>query len=206
MRDLCCHCGRRRGNRHCPALDGPICSRCCGENRLIKIACPPTCQHLEQNESFQRKKQHPRYREAFVEVNADLRERKEDLRLLLIVEEAIFQATERIDSLTDADVSVALADLHDHFSPLELIAHPPSLLGRFLLETMNQELTGDIVSHERVRESIARLGRVAEMLRDPKAPRAFLQGLSSHMEGFAPARGEEAQSGLIITPDDLLRP
>ena len=138
-----------------------------------------------------------------MEVNADLREREEDMRLLLIIEEVIFRAIERIDSLTDADVSVALADLHNHFSPLVLIAHPPSLLGRFLLERIDQELEGDIVSHDRVCEIIAHLGKIVEMLRNPEVPRAFLQGLSAHMEGFLPEGTQTARSGLILTPDDL---
>lgn len=138
-----------------------------------------------------------------MEVNADLRERDEDLRLLLIIEEAIFRAVGRIDSLTDADVSVALADLHDHFSPLELIAHPPSLLGRFLFEKIDQELEGDIVAHERVREILPRMRKMGEMLRDPEAPRAFLQGLSAHMEGLFSEGTQGAQSSLILTPGDL---
>ena len=140
-----------------------------------------------------------------MEVNEDLREREEDLRLLLIVEEAIFRAIERIDSLADADVSVALADLHSHFSPLELIAHPPSLLGRFLFEKIDQELEGDIVLHDRVHEILPRMKKMVEMLRDPEAPRAFLQGLSAHMEGFFPEGAQDARSGLILTPDDLRR-
>ena len=52
--------------------------------------------------------QHPRDREAFVEVSADLREREEALRLLLVVEEAIFREIERIDSLLDAQSGLIL--------------------------------------------------------------------------------------------------
>ncbi|MEA1871742.1 MAG: hypothetical protein U9N00_06080 [Candidatus Bipolaricaulota bacterium] len=138
-----------------------------------------------------------------MEVNADLRERDEDLRLVLIIEEAIFRAVGRIDRLTDEDVSIALADLHDHFSPLELIAHPPSLLGRFLFERIDQELEGDIISHERVREILPRMKKMVEMLRDPEAPRAFLQGLSAHMEGLFSKGTQGARSSLILTPGDL---
>lgn len=203
MRNACVHCGKRRGNRYCPALGGPICSRCCGESRLVQIACPPSCPHLERNESFQREKQLSRYREAFLEANADLRDREEDLRLLLMIEGAIFQAMERIDGLTDADVSAALADLHNHFSPLELVAHPPSLLGRFLFEVIDRELGDDIVSHERVREILPRVEKVVEALRDPYSPRAFLQGLSAHIEALLPPGTKETQQRVIITPDDL---
>jgi hypothetical protein len=138
-----------------------------------------------------------------LEANADLRDREEDLRLLLMIEGAIFQAMERIDGLTDADVSAALADLHNHFSPLELVAHPPSLLGRFLFEVIDRELGDDIVSHERVREILPRVEKVVEALRDPYSPRAFLQGLSAHMKALLPPGTKETQQRVIITPDDL---
>ena len=42
----CNHCGQRKGKRSCPALAGAICSRCCGQHRLVEIACPSDCVHL----------------------------------------------------------------------------------------------------------------------------------------------------------------
>src|SRR5882724_11841192 len=42
----CGHCGQRKGKRSCPALAGAICSRCCGQHRLVEIACPADCVHL----------------------------------------------------------------------------------------------------------------------------------------------------------------
>jgi uncharacterized protein DUF1841 len=42
----CTHCGQRKGKRSCPALAGAICSRCCGQHRLVEIACPSDCVHL----------------------------------------------------------------------------------------------------------------------------------------------------------------
>ena len=43
---ICCHCGHRKGKRSCPALAGAICSRCCGQHRLVEIDCPSDCIHL----------------------------------------------------------------------------------------------------------------------------------------------------------------
>ncbi len=42
----CTHCGQRKGKRSCPALAGAICSRCCGQHRVVEIACPSDCVHL----------------------------------------------------------------------------------------------------------------------------------------------------------------
>lgn len=42
----CAYCGQRKGKRSCPALAGAICSRCCGQHRLVEVACPSGCVHL----------------------------------------------------------------------------------------------------------------------------------------------------------------
>ena len=42
----CAYCGSRKGKRNCPALEGPICSTCCGGHRLQEIACPSNCSWL----------------------------------------------------------------------------------------------------------------------------------------------------------------
>ena len=39
----CVHCGQRKGKRRCPALDGDICTLCCGTGRGQTIECPETC-------------------------------------------------------------------------------------------------------------------------------------------------------------------
>jgi len=42
----CAFCNQRKGKRTCPALQGSICSPCCGQHRLSKIECPSDCVHL----------------------------------------------------------------------------------------------------------------------------------------------------------------
>ena len=42
----CEYCGARKGKRNCPALEGPICSACCGGHRLAEIDCPANCSWL----------------------------------------------------------------------------------------------------------------------------------------------------------------
>lgn len=39
----CVRCGQRKGKRRCPALDGDICTLCCGTERGESIDCPETC-------------------------------------------------------------------------------------------------------------------------------------------------------------------
>ena len=45
---LCPLCGSRKGKRSCPALRTSICSACCGEKRIVEIACPDDCAYLGQ--------------------------------------------------------------------------------------------------------------------------------------------------------------
>ncbi len=52
----CVHCQQRKGKRSCPALNGMICSQCCGEHRITKISCPASCVFLEVNDNYQQKR------------------------------------------------------------------------------------------------------------------------------------------------------
>lgn len=205
MRGKCVHCGKRRGSRYCPALGGPICSRCCGENRLVRITCPSSCPQLERHEAFQRDRQGVRYREAWAKVNADLRDRDQDLHLLLSLERLLKETTEHLEGLTDADVAGAIAELIPRMSPIELITQGPSPLGRLLWEELEPVLEEGKLSRERVKDGLTRMAKVVDALRDPEAPRAFIQGLSAHLQGLFPEEKSQERTGLILTPDDLRR-
>ncbi len=52
----CVYCRQRKGKRSCPALNGMICSQCCGEHRLTNISCPASCVFLEANDTYQQKR------------------------------------------------------------------------------------------------------------------------------------------------------
>lgn len=52
----CVHCHGRKGKRSCPALNGTICSACCGEYRLVEIQCPSDCRYLNAHETYQRRR------------------------------------------------------------------------------------------------------------------------------------------------------
>lgn len=42
----CPLCRSRKGKRACPALRTAICSACCGEKRIVEVACPADCVYL----------------------------------------------------------------------------------------------------------------------------------------------------------------
>lgn len=49
----CPSCGQRKGDRPCPALNGAICSLCCGTKREKEISCVETCPYLQKGRDYQ---------------------------------------------------------------------------------------------------------------------------------------------------------
>jgi len=49
----CLTCGERKGNRFCPAVNGNICSLCCGSKRQKEIDCTPSCDYLKKGSEYQ---------------------------------------------------------------------------------------------------------------------------------------------------------
>jgi hypothetical protein len=42
----CVVCEQKKGKRNCPAKNALICASCCGEKRVLEIACPEACDYL----------------------------------------------------------------------------------------------------------------------------------------------------------------
>ena len=49
----CVLCDRRKGKRYCPAKQRDICAQCCGEKRVIEVACPSDCTYLTSGQTYQ---------------------------------------------------------------------------------------------------------------------------------------------------------
>ncbi len=57
MGTKCLSCNEIKGKRKCPALNGLICSICCGTKRLKEINCPSECGYLEMGLANQNSKE-----------------------------------------------------------------------------------------------------------------------------------------------------
>jgi hypothetical protein len=44
----CKLCEKRRARRHCPGVDGEICTQCCGLARENTVDCPASCEYLRE--------------------------------------------------------------------------------------------------------------------------------------------------------------
>ncbi|MGH9665761.1 MAG: hypothetical protein ACRD9L_15150 [Bryobacteraceae bacterium] len=51
---LCRICQTRRPRRYCPAVQGDICSVCCGKEREVSLNCPLECQYLQEARKHER--------------------------------------------------------------------------------------------------------------------------------------------------------
>jgi len=69
----CLTCGERKANRLCPAVNGNICSLCCGTKRRKDIECPPGCDYLMKGTAYQLDRDITR------KINTDLHAESEDV-------------------------------------------------------------------------------------------------------------------------------
>ena len=69
----CVTCGERKGNRVCPAVNGDICSLCCGSKRQKEIRCVDSCDYLKKGSEYQLE------REITRKISEDLHAESEDV-------------------------------------------------------------------------------------------------------------------------------
>ena len=116
---LCKICQKRRGRRFCPAVNGDICSLCCGTEREVSLSCPLSCQYLQ--EAHKREKPveiadgqlsnpHIRVTEEFV---------RDHEELLLFSIYSLVEAALRTPGANDSDVMAVLEALIQTHRTLE---------------------------------------------------------------------------------------
>lgn len=106
----CVVCGQRKGKRSCPAKQGLICAQCCGEKRVVEIACPADCVHLTSGQAYRGIKQYvallsreenPARKRAIYETLTQLG------RFIELIEQAIVAYSSGLRALRDSDVQQA---------------------------------------------------------------------------------------------------
>jgi hypothetical protein len=108
---LCKLCGQRRAKRACPAVDGEICSICCGTQREILLACPLSCEYLREAHRHEK----PLAVDPNEIADPDIEVGEEFIRsheeLLLFCVYSLVQAALRTPGAVDSDVLAALEAL-----------------------------------------------------------------------------------------------
>ncbi len=108
---LCKICGKRRARRSCPAVNGDICTICCGTEREVSLACPLECEYLA--EAHRREKPIPVAEKELsnrdVVVSEEFIRSQEEFLVFCIY--SLVEAALRTPGAIDADVMAALEAL-----------------------------------------------------------------------------------------------
>lgn len=116
---LCKICGKRRARRPCPAVDGEICTICCGTEREVSLSCPLECVYLQ--EAHRREKpialtdKQPSNPD--MQVTEEFLAQHEELMLFCIY--SLVEAALRTAGALDSDVLAALEALIQTHRTLE---------------------------------------------------------------------------------------
>jgi hypothetical protein len=105
---LCKICGKRRARRACPAVNGDICTICCGTEREVSLSCPLECEYLQ--EAHRREKPLPvdpkQISDPDIRVTEDFLRDHEEFLLFCVY--SLLQAALRTPGAVDTDVLTAL--------------------------------------------------------------------------------------------------
>ena len=177
---LCIVCNRRRGKRWCPALNGYVCSYCCGSKRGEQIRCPSNCPYWVRGEGYKATK---------VEGPKRASQKKES-EVLSDILGSILEVRSGFPELTDKEVEEGLNLLiktyetrqkgliYEHKSTIPQVMALSHRLGKVLESRMEQSQSYDRVSLEEVISSLKEaLASVISHKKAGSSPTAFLDFL-----------------------------
>jgi hypothetical protein len=207
----CVYCHERKGKRPCPALGGSICSQCCGEHRVVRVACPADCAYLDSNSDYQQKRLGERFGAARRDFYKDLFDLGGDkaaalFNLVEVVSFGYFQS--RRDG-QDAEVIAAVQALRRTLSPL----HIPSAPLPVFAEHLKKEYDAFAKQQGQPAESSApevldrAIKFVTEFSGGGLQSQRFLNGLIGYIRTYHPEIAEhlakQQEGGRIVLPGQL---
>src|SRR3954454_9163915 len=149
---LCKICGKRRARRSCPAVNGEICSICCGTEREVSLSCPLHCEYLQ--EAHRREKplavdeSVPLYPEISVS-ESFVREHEE---LLLFSVYSLVQASLRTSGAIDTDILAALKALIQTHRTLDSGLLYETRAENTIAKAIQRSFTESLAEYQKVRE------------------------------------------------------
>ncbi len=116
---LCKICGKRRARRLCPAVQGNICTLCCGTEREVSLSCPLECEYLQDAHQHEKPVPVPSSEIA----NRDIQVTEEFVNahstLLMFCMFALGEAAAKTPGAIDSDVMAALEALIQTYRTLD---------------------------------------------------------------------------------------
>jgi hypothetical protein len=116
---LCKICNVRRAKRACPAVDGLICTICCGTERENSLRCPLDCPYLQEAHKREQPLAVSEREMAHPEVNVSEQYLADHEELLLFTIYSVLQGALRTDLAVDTDVLEALEASIQTYKTLE---------------------------------------------------------------------------------------
>ncbi len=212
----CAYCRLRKGKRSCPALGGPICSQCCGEHRVVRIACPSDCVYLDTGSEYQQRRLGeqlaPVRRELYRELGQLGGEKASALfNLIEVVTFRYFQ--DRRDG-QDAEVIAAIQALRRTLSPLHVPATPMPVFAEHLkkeYENFAKQDPQHVIDASTAPEVLDRaLQFITEFSGGAFQSRRFLSGLIGYVRTFHPDVAEhlakQQEGGRLVLPSQFSLP
>ncbi len=156
MAATCVYCHARKGKRSCPALNGLICSTCCGENRLTKINCPADCPYLEAGTDYQRQRVGELFRQDRRRVYREIIEvgGEKAAGLFNLIEIVCFSYFHNKPSGLDGEVITALEFIRRLLSPIHFPAPTVPAFSQYLHKEFKAFLEKEKVDLEQAQQVV----------------------------------------------------
>lgn len=207
----CVYCHERKGKRPCPALGGAICSQCCGEHRVVRVACPSDCAYLDGNSDYQQKRLGERFGAARRDFYRELFDLGGDQAAALfnLVEVVSFSYFHSRRDGQDAEVIAAVQALRRTLSPLHIPAGPLPVFA----ERLKKEYDAFAKQQGQQPDSSApdvldrAIKFVTEFSGGGLQSQRFLNGLIGYIRTYHPEIAEhlakQQEGGRIVLPGQL---
>lgn len=210
----CVYCHERKGKRPCPALagetDGVICSQCCGEHRVLRIACPSDCVYLDANSAYQQKRAGERFALARREFYRELVASGGDKAAALfnLIEGIAFSYFQGRRDGQDAEVIAAIQALRRTLSPLHIPAAPLPVFAEHMkkeYETFAKQQPQQALDASTATDTLDLvLAFVTEFSGQGLQSQRFLTGLIGYIRASHPEVAEQLskhfEGGRIVMP------
>ncbi len=212
----CPYCKQRKGKRPCPALGGLICPLCCGEHRIVRIACPEDCEYLESGSGYQQK----RLGEQFMPLRRDFYRQLADLgsekavALYNLVEVVTFSYFQGRRDGQDAEIVAAIQALRRTLSPLHVPSAPMPVFAERLkkeydsFKKQNPQQIADTTLAPEVLDRAVRF--ISDFSGTGFQSQRFLAGLVGYVRAYHPDIAahltKQHEAGRIVLPHQSLAP
>jgi hypothetical protein len=217
----CVHCGTRKGKRPCPAYPaagdgGLICPPCCGEHRLVRIACPADCVYLESNNDYQQKRLGDRFAQPRRDFYRELFELggEKAAALFNLIEVVAFGYFQGRRDGQDAEVVAAVEALRRTLSPLYIPSAPMPVFAEHLkkeYEAFTKQEPQQALETQTAPEVLDRTlkfitGFSGDALQSQRFLNALIGYIRLHHPDVAAQLAARSVQGRIVLPGQMIPP